>query len=67
MEWLILALVVGVLLFGAWLSCSNEIDEWNEGICPESGEPWVLIDNSEAGRLYSDGRGNTIWMSWFYP
>ena len=67
MEWLILALVVCVLIFGAWLTCSAEVDAWNEGVCSESGEPWKLIDESEAGRLYSDGVGNTVWMSWFNP
>ena len=66
MEWLLLPLVVCVLLIGAYLTYSDEVDVWNEGICSESGEPWILIDSSEAGRLYSDGRGNTMWMSWCY-
>ena len=45
-----------------WL---HDAYEWNDGICRLSGSRWVYFDtDSQGGRGYTDGAGNTTWISW---
>lgn len=57
---LVILTIVGGLA-AAWLDWRA----WNGGICRESGLPWQFRDmDSQGGRLYDDGEGNSCWISW---
>ena len=44
----------------------SEKASWNNGICTETGEPWVYFDtDSQGGRGYKSGDYCTTWIS--YP
>ena len=63
-------LVPGVVFFllvliGSVVTRRREKKEWNNGICAESGRPWVNRDvDLQGGRLYSDMAGNDTWVSY---
>lgn len=55
--------VCGMLCLGLAGSIS-ERRKWNDGICKENGETWVLFDrDSQGGRGYKAG-DYTCWISW---
>jgi hypothetical protein len=57
--------ILALMLIGGIWAFNNEKKEWNNGICAQYGEPWVLFDHdSQGGRGYSC-RDRTIWIS--YP
>lgn len=36
---------------------------WNNGVCRESGLPWVPFDTDSSGATgYKDGAGNVCWL-----
>lgn len=56
----IVVLIVGV----AWKR-NSEKRAWNDGVCAASGKPWRCFDmDSQGGRGYTDGCGNTTWISY---
>jgi len=58
---IILAFMIGG---GLWQR-SREKQEWNNGVCSASGEPWLLFDHdSHGGRGYKDDAGNWLWVSY---
>jgi hypothetical protein len=43
----------------------HDFYEWNNGACRSSGREWRYFDtDSQGGRGYADGEGNTTWISW---
>ena len=57
----ILLLFMILALYG---SVSERL-EFNNGICKESGEPWVYFDSTSQGcKGYKDDQGNFTWVSW---
>ncbi len=55
-------IAVPVLMALAWW---HDAYEWNGGVCRLSGRKWVYFDtDSQGGRGYMDGDGNTAWISW---
>lgn len=57
--------ILALMFLGMRWGYKSEKKLWNDGICKETGEPWVSFDvDSQGGRGYKSG-GHTIWIS--YP
>ena len=45
--------VVVFLVFGMIYGRYSEKKDWNKGICPQCGKPWIRFDtDSQGGRMY---------------
>lgn len=54
-----------LMLYGSVWAYRTDKKKWNNGICIQSGQPWKCFDmDSQGGRGYDDGRGNSIWISY---
>lgn len=59
-----LLILIPLLLLGL-IGSITERHKWNNGICKETGEPWVYFDtDSQGGRGYKS-RDYVCWVS--YP
>ena len=62
---LVVSGVILTMVFGDLIFRSFEKDQWNNGICKESGLKWELFDtDSQGGRMYRDGTGNYCDISY---
>lgn len=60
----LLPFLIFVIAATIWLR-KKEKKEWNNGVCAESGKPWILFDETRhIGRGYTDNCGNYIWISY---
>ena len=59
------AVLVPTFVIGVIACRRREKKDWNNGVCAESGLPWLHFDtDSQGGRGYKDGQGNYIWVSY---
>lgn len=60
-----LVLLLVIYLIGVIIGISLEKKVWNNGICKESGKPWIYFDLCFAGdRLYTDNHDNYCSVSY---
>jgi hypothetical protein len=57
--------MLAVLAIGGERQRNRERVMWNNGVCEESGQPWVCFDlDSHGGRMYRDEDGNYCDISY---
>lgn len=58
--------IICVGVIGCLITRHFEKLMWNNGICKESGKPWIQFDvDSQGGRGYKDKDGsNYMWISY---
>ena len=60
----LILITVMIFFLGSRWARNCEIALWNNGICKETGEPWIMFDiDSQGGRGYRSG-DYTMWASY---